>query len=88
MPDAGIFLDYPDVTGRRRSRESFTSGVAAWFDSPAAATGSDEACLQHYANETWRCWFGQYVMPFSKVSEGVWGDGGMWERLCLVAPRS
>jgi hypothetical protein len=63
-PDAGFFLDHPTVSGEPLFRSEFQGafGENLWN----ATGGTDAACVATYApqNETWKCFFAQYVFPF------------------------
>lgn len=59
VPDAGFFLDHPDMNGQPFRTPLFQWGFEAWNSSAALSP----ACLAHYAptGDTWRCIFAQYT---------------------------
>eukprot|EP00756_Hemistasia_phaeocysticola_P023710 Hpha_TRINITY_DN15909_c1_g2::TRINITY_DN15909_c1_g2_i2::g.72658::m.72658/K19882/NOTUM; O-palmitoleoyl-L-serine hydrolase len=63
FPDAGFFLDYPNVaTGKHDYRQNFIGADPIW--NVTASGGTNLKCLQHYKGEEWKCLLAPYLMPF------------------------
>jgi hypothetical protein len=62
IPDAGFFVDEPNVHGTYVFRENVRAGWAMYN----ASTSVNDACIAHYTDESdqWRCFMAQYTAPF------------------------
>lgn len=66
MPDAGYFLDHPNIHGVSTFRRSFQGAVgpALWN----ATAGLNPACVSAVAPaDVWKCAFAPYTAPFNRV---------------------
>ena len=67
VPDAGMFLDAPAMSGVDLYPALIRAVAGPVWNSTAA--GMDAACTAFYgaADSAWKCFFGQYLMPFATV---------------------
>jgi hypothetical protein len=66
FPDAGFFLDAPNIQGVSWYRQQFQGADPIWNVTGAGTTNA--ACLAHYpSDEAWRCLMAPYILPFVRT---------------------
>ena len=69
VPDAGFFLDAPNMAGADAFPDMIRGAVGPELYN-ATVDGTDLACLAAHgagSADAWRCFFAQYLMPFQTV---------------------
>ena len=67
FPDAGFFLDAPDVDGNYSYRAQFQGADPVW--NVTGSGGTNAACLAYYGprGEPWKCLLAPYLTPFVRT---------------------
>lgn len=65
VPDAGFFMNLPSITGEYL----YTPVYQNVFKMQQVSDSVNDACIRYYStkNETWKCFFAQYTLPFIKT---------------------
>lgn len=63
LPDAGFFLNLPDIHGR----SCWPAQMRSLFDVAAAYDSLDAGCLDRFPNERWKCMFPEYYIDVFSV---------------------
>lgn len=65
VPDAGIFMDLPSITGTYL----YTPNYKNIFAMQNVSSSMNSGCIAHYSplNESWKCFMTQYTLQFVKT---------------------